>query len=536
MRYLSAAFILMTVLVSQLLAQVDTLQLSELRAIQTPQRILNVFAEELTGDNFKDIVVCTQGYIYIYDGSSLELYWTSPEVSNPKEVKFSDINGDGRPEIIYYRSQYLYVFNLPNTIPFWVSPLLGVNYQFYGIGDRNADGYNDIVMVRQEPFQRPDIPNNMDTVWVEAFSGPSLSDSDNYIYMLPNYRVNDGQFVYQHTEKVYDIFIGTLPGPGYQTVVDLFSSSDNLNYAIHNPSNIFESKTGRIRILRGYDLTGMFFLENMGYNRLLQKLTNSGESYLYGIADQSSGTSHTICFNRFACNNRISGDTMIQYNSYNQLFRGFLFAHANIQPLGYGMCYGIIPSLIMLEPSSGVQVWNNADLTLSDTIISTITITNYNDPQVVMYNKYNHRYSLVDCITGYTQAIFTVPTYPAIIFENNGVLQVLTFNENMLHINGLFIGPVQEQPALAVDFRLSQNYPNPFNAQTLIKYDLPKTANVTIDIYDLLGRKVETFDKGTQAAGQHQVIWDGGKYSSGMYFYKLTAGEESFVRKAVLIK
>ena len=88
------------------------------------------------------------------------------------------------------------------------------------------------------------------------------------------------------------------------------------------------------------------------------------------------------------------------------------------------------------------------------------------------------------------------------------------------------------QPA----FYLGSNYPNPFNASTLIRYTLPEPSDVIIQIYDILGRKIETIIDNKQPAGYHQVIWDAKDHSSGMYFYRIQAGEYSDTKKMVLLK
>jgi uncharacterized repeat protein (TIGR01451 family) len=91
------------------------------------------------------------------------------------------------------------------------------------------------------------------------------------------------------------------------------------------------------------------------------------------------------------------------------------------------------------------------------------------------------------------------------------------------------------------DFSLSQNHPNPFNPITVISYALPEKSDVTISIYNILGQNVRTFVIGEQSAGRYSVSWNasndrGEPVSSGMYFYKLTAGDFSASRKMVLLK
>ena len=86
-------------------------------------------------------------------------------------------------------------------------------------------------------------------------------------------------------------------------------------------------------------------------------------------------------------------------------------------------------------------------------------------------------------------------------------------------------------------FGLSQNYPNPFNASTAISFQLPEATSVTLDIYDMLGRKIETLiNNQLRTAGEHRVIWNASEYSSGTYFYNLRADGDSRTSKMVLIK
>ena len=85
-------------------------------------------------------------------------------------------------------------------------------------------------------------------------------------------------------------------------------------------------------------------------------------------------------------------------------------------------------------------------------------------------------------------------------------------------------------------FAITQNYPNPFNAQTAINYDLPSASDVKIDIYDILGCKVETLMQGEQQAGYHQVMWNASDYSSGVYFYRIEAGDFAETKKMILLK
>jgi len=85
-------------------------------------------------------------------------------------------------------------------------------------------------------------------------------------------------------------------------------------------------------------------------------------------------------------------------------------------------------------------------------------------------------------------------------------------------------------------FELSQNFPNPFNPTTQITYALPSKARVSLEVYNALGEKVATLYSGVQDAGQHEVTFSGDRLASGVYFYRMTAGNFSSVRKMLLLK
>jgi arabinogalactan endo-1,4-beta-galactosidase len=83
---------------------------------------------------------------------------------------------------------------------------------------------------------------------------------------------------------------------------------------------------------------------------------------------------------------------------------------------------------------------------------------------------------------------------------------------------------------------LSQNYPNPFNPTTTIRFEIAATSYVSLHVYDVLGRDVATLVNEKKSAGRYHAVFDGSKLASGIYFYRLTAGSTSEVRKMVLVK
>ena len=90
-------------------------------------------------------------------------------------------------------------------------------------------------------------------------------------------------------------------------------------------------------------------------------------------------------------------------------------------------------------------------------------------------------------------------------------------------------------------YNLYQNYPNPFNPSTTIKYEIPGQArndniNVTLKIYDILGREIATIVNEKQKPGNYEITWDGSDQTSGVYFYKLNAGNYLEDKKDVIDK
>jgi hypothetical protein len=85
-------------------------------------------------------------------------------------------------------------------------------------------------------------------------------------------------------------------------------------------------------------------------------------------------------------------------------------------------------------------------------------------------------------------------------------------------------------------YRLGQNYPNPFNARTMIDFDLPRSSQVTIEIYDMLGRRAEILANDFLEAGYHQIIWDAADQPSGIYFYRIKAADFADCKKMLLLK
>lgn len=104
-----------------------------------------------------------------------------------------------------------------------------------------------------------------------------------------------------------------------------------------------------------------------------------------------------------------------------------------------------------------------------------------------------------------------------------------------IHTNGI-ITDVEDNQTIVTDYAMSQNYPNPFNPSTKITFDLPQTTDVTLNIYSITGEKIATLISNVMPAGQHNVTFEASALPSGVYIYKINAGEFSSSKKMVLMK
>jgi hypothetical protein len=115
-------------------------------------------------------------------------------------------------------------------------------------------------------------------------------------------------------------------------------------------------------------------------------------------------------------------------------------------------------------------------------------------------------------------------------------LWAVTSTGNVYYSDGVLSGFSALSNQVAENFTLSQNYPNPFNPATRIEFSVPKASFVKLAVYDVTGRQVETLVSQNISAGTYKADWDASKYSSGVYFYSLTANGYTQTRRMLLIK
>ena len=103
-------------------------------------------------------------------------------------------------------------------------------------------------------------------------------------------------------------------------------------------------------------------------------------------------------------------------------------------------------------------------------------------------------------------------------------------------INDVFVDVDEERELLPLDFSLQQNYPNPFNPVTTIRYSIPKSAQVSLKVYDVIGNEIKTLVDQEQNPGNYSIHFIANNLASGVYFYRIQANDFIATKKFVLLK
>jgi hypothetical protein len=125
---------------------------------------------------------------------------------------------------------------------------------------------------------------------------------------------------------------------------------------------------------------------------------------------------------------------------------------------------------------------------------------------------------------GSALGVFVAGDY--IYVANDSSMMILRFNPTGISYDN----------TLPNTFSLFQNYPNPFNARTTIAYSISQKSEAEIDIFDILGKKIAGLSEGIKEPGAYQIVWDASGVSSGIYFYRIKAGDCQETKRMTLIK
>jgi len=541
----------MLILASAAFAQVDTLMLVEDNSIEVPDSITNVYVENIT-DSSKAIFISTGNYIYAYDSQSLELIWTSPVLANPRDLQFADIDNDGFTDISVRDNFNLNLFDIINDQIIWTRLELDSTYKCYAIGDANNDSFQDIMIAIKEPFTGSWDWYNADTVWLEINYGPEFICCDSIMVLMNNRHYWDGRESFYRYQWPYNISTENFFNQGENiTRIALFSKisiGGSFSYYWWN------EHYGAITFI---DAVSLDSLSSKEIGELISERTCSinDQTVLYIIALRLSsrelpdGPSDSHLIAQYSFIDTLITDTVLMYLDEfetNPAWRGIIEYSSSGDTIINELCFGINDT-IFIRTFPGQELLNSIPCSEPVyTIVSTYNYTRlfpntniicaiYSFPwhDKIGYNFYDKVNGLLSGFLPYTD----ISSIKISNVNNDNNDEILSINGNILRICHLdYYIDIDEPVTIPYSTYLQPNYPNPFNAITTFKYCLADNQHVTIGIFDLLGRKVATIVDEEKPAGQYQAIWHAKDVPSGVYFYKITAGDYGRTGKMVLLK
>ena len=216
--------------------------------------------------------------------------------------------------------------------------------------------------------------------------------------------------------------------------------------------------------------------------------------------------------------------------------------------IGRGSEAGLVLATLLIEDSA-TSVFDNFIATDSPTsfnshIIDLINGGNFPQGKAdkklhFSFSTSNDRFSCTSLISAFDQAQYAWLDFgpKEYTFTNFEETYPFAFAEGLKFVFGnVSTGSEETGSVFPEDHRLRQNYPNPFNPTTTISYALPQAADVTLTIVDLLGRQIKEVASGTQLAGTYEVTFDAAGLPSGVYFYRLQAGDYVETKRMVLLQ
>jgi photosystem II stability/assembly factor-like uncharacterized protein len=287
------------------------------------------------------------------------------------------------------------------------------------------------------------------------------------------------------------------PSIAYAAGDDIIKSTNGgLNWTVILPGAILSQFQGLYFIDENSGTVvgrpGLIMTTTNGGTSWIQRTMNLpvqfGDSTLFDVMYVNAQTGYACGNNGIVVKTMNEGVNWIYYPSgSNFALRGIKFLDTNI-----GFCVGQAGRII--RSTNGGINWTQQTSPTTDPL-AYLDFTDYNNGWIVGFNG-------------------------KILYTSNG--------------GAMWVHPVSTE--IPNSFSLSQNYPNPFNPTTIINFHLPVFSNVSLKIYDMLGSEVATLVNEELNSGVYEIEFDGSNYSSGVYFYSLSAGSYIETKKMILLK
>jgi len=478
--------------------------------------IYDISSGDVDGDGYLEIAVRLMNSIDVMDRFGIHLpgfpvEYIGNDIVNPKSINLYDLDNDGKLEIIVTKIGEISVFNFNGTLRSgWPRLVAGISFTNPAIGDINRDGRAEIVLSTVKILSNGDTDSSALMIYKE--NGQSFS-SNWPIYCDSSY-----------------FNWGASP-----TIIIDKNNSDSTFIIMSTRKNL-SNGISRNRLTK-YNISGKII--NRGFNEVLNGLGtlvigdierddipeftngnqgNPGEIFLYSdLMSRLTGWPKAGVGEHYATpvigKLSYSNDLIIADNNWSAL-----------DPVGFGNIFaynkdGSPLPWSPLRPIGLIKGISLADIN-NDGSVELIAISTK-----TMRETYLH--------------IWTIPGIP---FTHNNFPWPMYGHDRYRTNQYGFIPPdepVGIQPSSTIvpeKFSLNQNFPNPFNPATTIKFDIRISAFTKLTVFDALGREIETLVDEKLSPGSYSLVFDGSKFTSGVYFYRLTSENFTETKRMLMIK
>jgi hypothetical protein len=528
----------------------QSLRFAELNNITLPFAITSEYVVDLNDDKSLEIILTTENYFYVYNAPYQNFFYRSPYLKAPRDLQFGDMDSDSLVDIAARQDTNLFVIDPYDSTVLWVSPALDtLSTSCYALGKIDPFGKDSyLILVRKERFNRPDIGDNLDTMWINIYHGPQFLPDRGYMVLLPNYEVGSFPSYSSSHEEPDIISIMDLGASGeIRPAMVLFSKVNYESNDLYN-GHVF-GVSGGVRII-DYVNGAIYHCASTGrvkdFTLYTQNRTkslfsfNSQDELLYnldGLSTMSQGWGYS-----FSINSLLNSVNFYNFSGIDMEWWGFLLSEINPQSSGPEFSYGWDNQIVSYSLPTLAQIWSS---TLSNYSIINKAYSNnalFSHAQIMLVSQGNPPwdFQLRDGADGSLSAVIA-PSDEVTIndiadLNNDSKDEILYVDSDHLHIYRLELNVNTAPNIIPKGAFLAANYPNPFNSSTIIRFGLADRGQVSIDIYDLLGRNVETLVNGIMPAGEHEVTWSADRNPSGIYFYSIKASGITQTRRMLLLK
>lgn len=502
--------------------------------------------DDVTGDGLDDVVIASENYWTIClngasSGSAAEVWRFSSYISNfsagsigstnasPHQQKAlaitNDLNGDGNQDVVIGTgggNEHVYALDGTNGQIIWE----------FGTNAVDSFSLGDITSITADTDFNNDGINDILATGSATASGGLAGRRTIYCFDGPT-----GQ-------QIWKYFVGGFVR--VSTTIGDVNANGNADVAIATGEGIQNSD-----VILGLESEGPGGLPTPIWSFLIGRSAGGGKELIrYEVPGE---TADVIAGSFFSNVYRIDGETGIQVWNFNNISSGInqlsVIEDLNNDGLSEILVSSFDNNFYCLSGADGSVVWSRffGNFSWSAEVIPDLNQDDIDD--IIVACRNDNLYALNgingDVLLQYPMnsgelqgatIAFTLPD-----MDNSNSFEILGASDDgqIVALSGGQIPTtgISPQDALPQGFALHQNYPNPFNPTTALSFTLSNQSDVTLQVYDMLGRKIATpYADKRLVAGKYEWTFDAAELSSGVYVYTLQVGKNSQTRKMVLMK